>query len=286
MSKRYGRITVLDDVSFTACPGRVTALIGRPGAGKSLVLRTAVGHVRPSRGSALVDGRPVLSLTKPAATLGAVLRTARVHENWSARNYLGWIADLANLPAGRVHDVLARVDLAYAQGDPVTSFSTPMLHRLALAGALLGDPRTLVVDEVDGFVRASGDQWMCSILRQLADDGRTVLVAARDLGSVVLVADDLVVVEDGRVVATHTVDDHLARTGTTSIRIASPEAWRLQEALHIRGVAAAREHDPASPARAALVVAAGERRTVAALADEIGVDLGEMSLAGVSADTR
>lgn len=207
LAKRHGPRTVLDDVTFEARPGRVTAFLGANGAGKSSTLRILLGLDRADAGHALIHGRPYRDLRDPMRTVGAMLDGAGAHRSRTAQAHLGWISTAAGIPRRRVREVLEQVGLRDAGRTRVGRFSLGMGQRLGLAAALLGEPEALVLDEPVNGLDPEGIRWIRGLLRGHADAGGTVLLSSHLMGEVAGLADDLVVISHGRVVATGTVDE-------------------------------------------------------------------------------
>ena len=201
LTKRRGPHTVLSDVTFQALPGRVTGFLGPNGAGKSSTLRILLGLDRPTGGTALIDGRPYRTLRDPLRTVGSMLDGSGAHRSRTARNHLAWVARSNGIPAHRVGAVLEQVGLADAGRTRVSTFSLGMGQRLGLATALLGEPGTLVLDEPVNGLDPEGIRWIRGLLRQHADAGGTVLLSSHLMSEVAEIADDLVVIASGRIVA-------------------------------------------------------------------------------------
>jgi ABC-2 type transport system ATP-binding protein len=206
LSKRHGSRTVVDDVSFTARPGRVTGFLGPNGAGKSSTLRILLGLDRATSGTALIDGAEYRSLIRPLWTVGAMLDGPGAHPGRTARAHLTWIAQSNAIPARRIDEVLALTGLADAAGTRVGALSLGMGQRLGIAAALLGNPRVLILDEPTNGLDPDGIRWIRGLLRSLADDGATVLVSSHLMTEMADTADDLVVIARGRIVAADPVD--------------------------------------------------------------------------------
>ncbi|SJM70186.1 ABC transporter ATP-binding protein [Gulosibacter sp. 10] len=206
ISKRHGPRTVLSEVSFSAAEGRITGFLGRNGAGKSSTLRILLGLDRPDSGSARIDGRPYASLRDPLREVGSMLDGAEAHRTRTARNHLRWIARAGGIPLRRVDEVLDQVGLARAARSRVGTFSLGMAQRLGLAAALLGEPRALVLDEPVNGLDPEGIRWMRGLLRAHAERGGAVLLSSHLMGEVAAIADDLVVIDHGRVVAAGTLE--------------------------------------------------------------------------------
>ena len=237
LTKRYGRVLAVDDLSFRAEPGRVTGFLGPNGAGKTTTLRVLLGLLRPTSGSATVLGRPYAELDQPARRVGAVLEANAFHPGRSGRNHLRTLASAAAIAESRVDEMLALVDLAGAAGRRAKGYSLGMKQRLALAGALLGDPEALVLDEPANGLDPQGIRWLRDLLRKLAGEGRTVLVSSHVLAEVAQLADDVVIIAKGRSVAQAPVAEVLAGAGRGT-RVRSPQRDRLADALRRSGIAA------------------------------------------------
>jgi ABC-2 type transport system ATP-binding protein len=197
LGKRFGPVTAVRDLTFDVPAGRVTGFLGPNGAGKSTTLRMILGLVRPTDGEALIGGRRYADLPAPRRSVGAVLETTGFHPGRRGRDHLRVAARAAGLPTGRVDEVLDRVGLTAAAGRRVRGYSLGMRQRLGLAGALLGDPRVLVLDEPANGLDPAGMAWLRDLLRALAAEGRTVLFSSHVLSEVAQTVDHLVIVHDG-----------------------------------------------------------------------------------------
>jgi ABC-2 type transport system ATP-binding protein len=200
VSKRYGATVAVDRLRFTARPGRVTALLGPNGAGKTTTLRILLGLCRADSGTATIDGRRYRSIPEPSRDVGVALEWDTFHPARSGRVHLRALATLAGLPADRVETVLEQVELTAAADRRAGGYSQGMRRRLGLAAALLGDPGVFIADEPQGGLDPQGMRWLRELLRRLAADGRTVLVSSHLLGEVAKIADDVVIVDRGRLV--------------------------------------------------------------------------------------
>jgi len=209
--KRYGPTVALDGMTFSVMPGQVTGFVGPNGAGKSTTMRVIVGLDAPDTGTALVAGRPYRSLRHPMSHLGALLDAAAVQPSRSGRNHLLWLARSQGLPARRVEEVTGRVGLQGAIRRKAGGYSLGMRQRLGIAAALLGDPPVLMLDEPFNGLDPEGIVWMRGFLGSLAGQGRAVLVSSHLMSELQDVADHLVVVGRGRVVADTSMSDLLAR---------------------------------------------------------------------------
>ena len=204
LTKRFGDQVAVDDLSFTAPAGQVTALLGPNGAGKTTTFRVLLGLARPAAGRALIEGRPYVELDRPRQTVGGLLESYGFHPARTGRNHLRVVATAAGIPFGRVDELLTFVGLARAADRRVGGYSTGMRQRLALAGALLGDPRVLVLDEPTSGLDPEGVAWMRCVLREFAGEGRCVVVASHLLAEVAQSADRVVIIAQGQ--ALHATD--------------------------------------------------------------------------------
>ncbi|GAA1501153.1 hypothetical protein GCM10009827_009380 [Dactylosporangium maewongense] len=199
VSKRKGRARVLHDVTFEARPGRVTGFLGQNGAGKTSTLRVLLGLDRPEHGSALVCGRPYRELDRPLTVVGALLDGSGAHRARTARAHLRWVAVSNGLPVSRADEVLEVVGLAGDARKRAGRYSLGMSRRLGLATALLGDPAVLVLDEPVNGLDPAGIRWMREFLRDRAAGGGTVLLSSHLMGELAEIADDVVVIHQGRI---------------------------------------------------------------------------------------
>jgi ABC-2 type transport system ATP-binding protein len=201
ISKRYGARSVVDDVSFTVTSGRVTGFVGPNGAGKSTTMRMMVGLARPSRGEIRYHGVRYSDLREPARVVGSVLDARCMHPGRTARQHLRAMAALGRIPAGRVEEALAEVGLESAADRPAGEFSLGMRQRLALAGALLGDPEALLLDEPSNGLDPEGIRWLRDYLTSYSRRGGAVFVSSHLIAELEMFADDLVVVGGGKLIA-------------------------------------------------------------------------------------
>jgi ABC-2 type transport system ATP-binding protein len=212
LTKRYGRIVAVENLTFALAPGRVTGFVGRNGAGKTTTLRMLLGLTRPTGGSATVGGRRYADLADPLRHVGALIDPNCFHPGRSGRDALRAIARVARIGTGRVDEVLDLVDLTGAAGRRVGGYSLGMRQRLALAAALLGDPATLILDEPANGLDPLGVRWLRALIRGLGAQGRSVLVSSHALAELALAVDDVIVIEKGRLVA-HAPMTGLGRDG-------------------------------------------------------------------------
>ncbi|MFI6538648.1 ABC transporter ATP-binding protein [Nonomuraea sp. NPDC050547] len=198
LSKSFGKVHAVDDLSFTVERGTITAFLGPNGAGKTTTLRMILGLVTPMAGTATIAGVPYAALDRPISEVGAVLESAAFHPGLTAAEHLRALATAAGLDLGRVPQVLARTGLAGAADRKAGGFSLGMRQRLALAGALLGDPRTLVLDEPANGLDPAGMHWLREFLRAFTLRGGTVLVSTHVLAEIQQVAERVVIINEGR----------------------------------------------------------------------------------------
>ncbi len=215
LSRSYGSFTAVDDVSFTAGPGRVTGFLGPNGAGKSTTMRVLVGLTPADSGSATVCGRRFVDLPNPGRQVGVLLDASAQHAGRSGREILTIAQRTLGIGAARVDAMLERVSLTDEESERrVGSYSLGMRQRLGIAVAVIGDPEVLILDEPANGLDPAGIRWMRDLLRDYADRGGTVLLSSHLLHEIEVVADDLVVIGNGRIVARGTKADLLAGTGT------------------------------------------------------------------------
>jgi ABC-2 type transport system ATP-binding protein len=270
LSKRYGKTVAVDDLSFSVEAGRVTGFLGPNGAGKTTTMRTLLGLVRPSAGEALVEGRPPVEMSEPLRTIGAALEATAFHPGRSGRNHLRVLAASAGIPAPRIEEVLEMVELSGSADRRVKGYSLGMRQRLALAAALLGEPRILILDEPANGLDPQGMRWLRNLLREQAADGRTVLVSSHLLSEVAQTADELIVIRDGALVAKASLDEFTS-AGASQMRVTSADPDRLATALAGKGATVERDDG------AALLVSGLNGEAIGELALELGIALHELA---------
>jgi ABC-2 type transport system ATP-binding protein len=237
LSKRFGDVTAVDGLSFTAREGAVTAFLGPNGAGKSTTLRMLLGLVAPTEGSATIDGSRYADLVEPFRRVGAMLETDAFHPGRRACDHLRVLATAAGLPMQRVDAVLEEVDLVGAGHRRVKGFSLGMRQRLGLASALLGDPKVLILDEPANGLDPEGVRWLRQFVRGFADRGGTVLLSSHLLAEVAQTVDDVVIIAGGRLVAESSLSD-LASRSRPGVRVRTPQVVALRDALLTLGISA------------------------------------------------
>jgi ABC-2 type transport system ATP-binding protein len=265
LTKTFGPVRAVDDLTFAVDPGSVTAFLGPNGAGKTTTLRMLLGLVTPDHGTATIGGLAYRHLPQPNTTVGAALEATGFHPRRTGRDHLRVYCTINGYPPARADEVLDLVGLTAAARRAVHGYSLGMRQRLAVAAALLGDPRVLVLDEPANGLDPEGIAWMRGLLRDLADQGRTVLVSSHVLTEVEHLADHAVIINRGRCAAAGPLAELLHRNGA-AVTVATPQPHRLTEVithshpraqvdpfgaqgLRVRGVAAAEIGDLAYDTR-------------------------------------
>ena len=268
LTKRYGVVTAVDDLSFAVRTGAVTGFLGPNGAGKTTTLRMVLGLARPTAGSATILGEPLIALSDPARSVGANLEICGMHPGRSGRNHLRALAAIGGLPAARVDAVLDLVEMSHAADRRAGGYSTGMRQRLGLAAALLGDPEVLVLDEPANGLDPQGIRWLRDFLRGIASQGRTVLVSSHVLSEVQQTVDDVIVINRGRLVTSGPIGT-LVTEG--AVRVRSPRAVELAAALE-------RDGADVAAVEGALLVKGRTTEQIGELAFTAGVPLHELTL--------
>jgi ABC-2 type transport system ATP-binding protein len=272
LTKRYGDVTAVDDLSFSVREGAVTGFLGPNGAGKTTTLRMILALARPTAGHATVLGQPYAKLAEPARAVGANLEIAGAHPGRKGRDHLRALAAMAGIPRSRVEEVLRVVELEGAAGRRAGKYSLGMRQRLGLAATLLGDPQVLILDEPANGLDPQGIRWLRDFLRSMAAEGRTVLVSSHVLAEVAQTVDDVVVIHRGRLVDQGPVG-RLTAGGHVVVR--SPRAAELRAALEAAGLAVSGHADE-------LVVDAEDPARVGDVAFAAGVPVHELTTRATS----
>ncbi|MGW2825314.1 ABC transporter ATP-binding protein [Streptomyces sp. NPDC001443] len=236
LTKRYGEKTAVDHLDFVVKPGTVTGFLGPNGAGKSTTMRMIVGLDAPTAGSVTVNGRHYAEHGAPLQEVGALLEAKSIHPGRSAFDHLMAQAHTHGIPRRRVEEVVELTGLQSVAKKRAGAFSLGMGQRLGIAAALLGDPATLMLDEPVNGLDPEGVLWIRNLLTQLASEGRTVFVSSHLMSEMALVADHLIIVGRGRLLADTTVQELIRRAGGDSVTVASDRAARLREVLSGPGV--------------------------------------------------
>jgi ABC-2 type transport system ATP-binding protein len=274
LSKRFGPVMAVDQVSFTVDQGSVVGFLGPNGAGKTTTLRMLLGLVTPTSGTATINGSPYCELSHPRHVVGAVLEASNPYPGRTAADHLRIEALAGEAPRSRVDEVLDLVDLTEAAGRRVGQYSLGMRQRLGLATALLCDPEVLILDEPANGLDPEGVHWLRRLLRQLAGEGRTVLVSSHILAEVAQTVDSVVIMDHGRLVTQARLDD-LTQRATQVIRVRTPRPERLAALLVDNGAAAT----VTGPDRLEVTGASGE--VIGTLAVEAGIAIFETTTEAV-----
>ena len=265
LSKRFRNVVAVDDLSFDIPTGKVTGFLGPNGAGKSTTLRMILGLVQPDAGDSRVLGRPFVESTNPLGAVGPLLDLDQFHPLRTGRNHLKWLAQAGGIRASRIDEVLELVELADAADRKVGGYSLGMKQRLGLAAALLGEPEVLVLDEPANGLDPAGIRWLRNFLRGFAAAGGTVFVSSHLLAEMAEMADDVVVIDKGRLVTHAPVVDLLART-TGGVRVVTPQPERLADLFVSRAI----EHERIGPDT---MIVAADGRAVGTIAAEAGIPI-------------
>jgi ABC-2 type transport system ATP-binding protein len=231
LTKNYGEKRAVDGLSFTVRPGVVTGFLGPNGSGKSTTMRLILGLDAPTRGDVTVNGRHYRDHAAPLHEVGALLEARSVHTGRSAFHHLLGLAQTHGIPKSRVSELIDLVGLHEVARKRSGQFSLGMGQRLGIAQALLGDPKTVMLDEPVNGLDPEGIHWVRNLLKGLADEGRTVFVSSHLMSEMALTADHLIVIGRGKLIADTSVDDFVARASQKVVIVRSPELERLREAL-------------------------------------------------------
>jgi ABC-2 type transport system ATP-binding protein len=245
LSKRFGPVTAVDDLSFTVRPGRVTGFLGPNGAGKTTTMRIILGLAAPTSGRALVGGRRYDGLIRPLRELGSLLDASALHAGRTAWAHLWSIAQANGITRQRVTEVLGLTGLESVARRRVGGFSLGMKQRLGIAAALLGDPPVLMFDEPVNGLDPEGIHWIRGFFRELAADGRTVLVSSHLMSEMAQTADHLVIIGRGRLIADVPTAELIESSARRDVLVRSPQAAELAELIAQRGGTVTRQEDGA-----------------------------------------
>jgi len=235
LTKRFGDKVAVNDLSFTVQPGRVTGFLGPNGAGKSTTMRLILGLDRPQHGTATIGGRRYSELSRPLHTVGALLEARSLHPGRSARNHLLFLAQTQDLPTRRVDEVLDLVGLREVAGKRAGGFSLGMTQRLGIAAAMLGDPKVLFLDEPANGLDPEGIRWVRTLMQQLAAEGRTIFVSSHLMSEMAVMADHLIVIGRGKLIADSSTQEFIERSSERSVLVRTPDGDRLRELITAEG---------------------------------------------------
>jgi ABC-2 type transport system ATP-binding protein len=272
LSKRFGPVTAVDDLSFTVRPGRVTGFLGPNGAGKSTTMRVILGLDRPTAGRALVGGRRYDGLVRPLREVGSLLDASALHAGRTARDHLRSVAQSNGIGRPRVEEVLRLAGLEAVAGRRAGGFSLGMKQRLGIAAAMLGDPPVLMFDEPVNGLDPEGIHWIRGFLRELAADGRTVLVSSHLMSEMAQTADHLVIIGRGRLLADVPTAELIESSTRHDVLLRSPRAAELAHLIAARG-GTATPQPATSQVDGALVVTGLDAAAVGELAAANGIAL-------------
>jgi ABC-2 type transport system ATP-binding protein len=258
LTKHYGDKVAVDQLSFTVRPGIVTGFLGPNGSGKSTTMRMTMGLDRPEGGDVTINGRHYHDLAWPLREVGALLEAKAIHPGRSAFAHLWMLAQTNDIPRSRVEEVIEVVGLTSVAQRRVGKFSLGMGQRLGIAAALLGDPGVLLFDEPINGLDPDGIRWVRNLLKGLAKEGRTVFVSSHLMSEMALTAEEVVVIGKGRLIAQMSVDDLIAQSSQSYVRVRSPEIAKLREALERQGAATTLEDDGSLSVRDVAEAAIGE----------------------------
>ncbi|AWB82676.1 export ABC transporter ATP-binding protein [Corynebacterium yudongzhengii] len=275
LTKQYKNVTAVDDLTFDVKPGVVTGFLGPNGAGKSTTMRMIVGLDNPTSGTVTIGGENYRDLKRPLEKVGALLDAKSVHPNRSAAAHLRWIAQSNGLPTSRVDEVLGLVGLSDVAGKKAGGFSLGMGQRLGLAGALLGDPEVLILDEPVNGLDPEGIRWVRGLMQALAAEGRTVLVSSHLLSEMAQTAENLLVIGRGRLIADTRVRDFIRDHSATTVLVRTPYVEEFSGALDAEGIAHERQKD--EEGRDQIAVPDATSDDIGALAYSTGVLLTELT---------
>ncbi|WP_433701321.1 ATP-binding cassette domain-containing protein [Nocardiopsis sp. CA-288880] len=271
LTKRYGDETVVDDLSFTVRPGVVTGFLGPNGAGKSTTMRMLVGLDRPTHGDITIGGRRYQDLPDPVRHLGVMLDARSVNPGRTALNHLLVVGETHGIARARAHEVLEMVGLGAVADKRAGGFSLGMGQRLGIATALIGDPAALVLDEPVNGLDPDGVLWLRQLLVRLAAEGRTVFLSSHLMSELSLIAEDLVVIGQGRLLTAGSVNDVIESVAPQTTRVVSPDAARLADAIQASGIEVRRVDE------GTLVVTGHTAREVGTIAAAQGITLHELA---------
>ncbi len=271
LTKRFGDTVAVDDLSFIVRPGVVTGFLGPNGSGKSTTMRALLGLITPSAGTASFEGRHYHDLDDPALQVGSMLEADAFHPSRSGRDHLRILAASARLPVRRVDEVLDIVGLSDAATRAAGGYSLGMRQRLGLAAALLGDPQVLILDEPANGLDPQGVRWLRGLLRHHANRGATVLVSSHLLAEMALIADEVVVIREGRLVTHERVAAITGAANGNAVVVRTPQPDRLATALAAAGAEVAPDGD------GLLLIRSMDAPAIGRIALRAGVELHELT---------
>lgn len=231
LTKQYGTVLAVDNLSFEAAPGKITGFLGPNGSGKSTTMRMIVGLDKPSRGKAIVDGKEYHELINPLKTVGALLEAEAMHPGMSGRSYLKIAAQSNGISIKKVQEVIDKVELTKAANRRIKGYSLGMRQRLGIAAALIGDPKILIFDEPINGLDIDGVRWMRAMMRELADIGCTVFVSSHLMSELQLIADDIIIIASGKLIYKGSLESLLSSLSAERVRIKVSSPEKLENTL-------------------------------------------------------
>ncbi|MCW2824981.1 MAG: multidrug transporter ATP-binding protein [Aeromicrobium sp.] len=243
LTKAFGDRTAVKGVDFTVEPGRVTGFLGPNGAGKSTTMRMALGLDAPTQGSVTVNGHRYAASPAPLREVGALLEAHAIHPGRSARDHLRWLAASNGIPTTRVGEVLEQVGLDSVAGQRAGRFSLGMGQRLGIASALIGDPPVVILDEPVNGLDPEGIRWVRELARELASEGRTVFISSHLMSEMALMADHLIVIGAGSILADCSMQRFMADHAASYVRVKAPRSTDVEALLVGRGLEVVRAGD-------------------------------------------
>ncbi|MGL4306702.1 MAG: ABC transporter ATP-binding protein [Mycobacteriaceae bacterium] len=275
LTKAYGATVVVNDLTFGVRPGIVTGFLGPNGAGKSTTMRMILGLDKPTSGTATIGGKKYQDINDPLRMVGALIDASWIHPNRSAKAHLQWMAASNGINHNRVSEVLSLVGLTEVAAKKAGGFSLGMKQRLGIAGALLGDPQVLVFDEPVNGLDPEGIIWIRTFMKELARQGRTVLVSSHLLSEMADTADHLIVIGKGKLLSDSSTKEFIEKSAESSVRVRSPQLDALRRALVAQGVAVQESYD--DDGRLTLVAANTTTDRIGDLASYNGITLHELA---------
>lgn len=279
VTKRYETTNAVDNLSFTVEPGKITGFLGPNGAGKSTTMRLILGLDKPTSGTVTVNGQPYRNKPAPMQEVGALIDPSAVHGDRSAYNHLLWQAQAGGIPCRRIDEVLEMVGLSAVAGKKVGGFSLGMHQRLGMASALLGDPPVLLLDEPVNGLDPEGIRWIRSLIRQFANEGRTVFVSSHLMSEMEQTADHVLVIGRGLLIADMSTAELIHRSATSHVEVVSQRAHDLMPLLKARGA------QVTNGTTNELTVIGMDAADIGAIAFEQGISLNELSPRRASLET-
>ncbi|MFI5430011.1 ABC transporter ATP-binding protein [Aeromicrobium sp. UC242_57] len=236
LTKTFGGKQAVNDIDFTVEPGRVTGFLGPNGAGKSTTMRMTLGLDAPTKGSVTVNGHRYATSPAPLREVGALLEAKAIHPGRSARDHLRWMAASNGIPTTRVGEVLELVGLDSVAGQRAGRFSLGMGQRLGIAAALIGDPPVVILDEPVNGLDPEGIRWVRQLARQLADEGRTVFISSHLMSEMALMADHLIVIGRGQILADCSMQQFMVDHAASYVRVKAPQTSDVEVLLDRHGL--------------------------------------------------